>query len=521
VSFGFFGPRIPNITEVRVMASSSSLRLLGAAAFLFAIVSGLPAQEAGCFGLPGSLGAVDLDGGSANVGGFSLTADGLTLYYDSWLSGAGTGWVMTARRERGKRFDGGERLGPTVNTGGATYGPRISADGRMLYFAASGRAGGHGRWDIWVATKGEGDDADAFTVASPLPAPVNTAGAEFAGCVSPDGSELFFTRGSSLSDLKLWVAHFEEPHEPLVGFSDARPLTELHGSESVLLATMSPDGQYLIWSDRPPGWPQGVPVRPGGHGGSDLWMAVRPSVDAAFGPPINLPAPPNSDGNDLCPWVWPGLNGDTLLLYSQQSSVVAAVPIIFGDEIETRARFSISGMLAAGVDVLLDAGASTPAAAIERFEWSIGLENAHPRRRDGVEGETVTYRFPSPGRYQVTLVVSTNDGSCDYESQLVDVAEATRFRRGDSNGDETVNIADSQHLLNFLFLGGPQSPCEDAADANDDGRLNIADAQYLLNSLFLGGPEPPAPGADPGDCGPDPITAEDRLGCDSGAELCP
>ena len=81
------------------------------------------------------------------------------------------------------------------------------------------------------------------------------------------------------------------------------------------------------------------------------------------------------------------------------------------------------------------------------------------------------------------------------------------FRRGDADGDGTINITDGIFLLNHLFLGGAEPPCPDAADANDQGALNITSAVYVLNYLFLGGPAPPAPGADA--CGPDPT--EDTL----------
>ncbi|HIA28099.1 MAG TPA: hypothetical protein EYN79_08330 [Planctomycetes bacterium] len=85
------------------------------------------------------------------------------------------------------------------------------------------------------------------------------------------------------------------------------------------------------------------------------------------------------------------------------------------------------------------------------------------------------------------------------------------FRRGDINGDGSVNIADAVTVLNALFVPGSQQPeCDDSADANDDGGINIADAVSLLNSLFLpGSPLPPDPG--PFDCGIDPT--DDGLDC--------
>lgn len=83
-----------------------------------------------------------------------------------------------------------------------------------------------------------------------------------------------------------------------------------------------------------------------------------------------------------------------------------------------------------------------------------------------------------------------------------------QFVRGDGNQDGTVNVADPIASLSWLFSGGPEPACPDAADANDSGALDIADAVYTLAYLFSGGLPPappfPAPGADP---------TGDGLGC--------
>jgi hypothetical protein len=41
--------------------------------------------------------------------------------------------------------------------------------------------------------------------------------------------------------------------------------------------------------------------RPGGHGGLDIWIARRLSVDAPFGAPENVGEPVNSTADDFCP----------------------------------------------------------------------------------------------------------------------------------------------------------------------------------------------------------------------------
>ena len=83
------------------------------------------------------------------------------------------------------------------------------------------------------------------------------------------------------------------------------------------------------------------------------------------------------------------------------------------------------------------------------------------------------------------------------------------FLRGNANGDKAIDISDAIYNISFMFLGGKEPPCMDAADANDDGVLDISDVSFLLGYQFLGTRPPPAPG--PKIPGPDPTP--DALGC--------
>jgi len=78
----------------------------------------------------------------------------------------------------------------------------------------------------------------------------------------------------------------------------------------------------------------------------------------------------------------------------------------------------------------------------------------------------------------------------------VNLGSSVRFKRGDSDGSCTVNITDGVFILDYLFQGGPEPTCMDAADTDDTGSVEITDPVYLLNHLFLGGPAPPPPGID-------------------------
>jgi len=92
--------------------------------------------------------------------------------------------------------------------------------------------------------------------------------------------------------------------------------------------------------------------------------------------------------------------------------------------------------------------------------------------------------------------------------QIVYPTLEVTFRRGDSNGDGMIDIADPVGLLQHLFTGGAAPICLDSGDSDDNGSVDIADAVLLLSHLFIDGVPPAAPWPD---CGLDPV--DDALEC--------
>ncbi len=86
--------------------------------------------------------------------------------------------------------------------------------------------------------------------------------------------------------------------------------------------------------------------------------------------------------------------------------------------------------------------------------------------------------------------------------------EIKKFIRGDLNRDNKIDISDAVGILSYLFQGGEEPMCLDAADVDDSGGVSLTDSVYLLNHLFKGGNSPPVPypeeGAD---------STEDELSC--------
>ncbi len=103
-----------------------------------------------------------------------------------------------------------------------------------------------------------------------------------------------------------------------------------------------------------------------------------------------------------------------------------------------------------------------------------------------VDGEPTVYiRF---------TMGSTNGGMryCGWNIDDVRLVsyECSTYLCGDSNGDETVNVSDAVHIINYVFVGGnPPDPME-SGDCNCDGSCNVSDAVWIINYVFVGGNDP-------------------------------
>ena len=81
------------------------------------------------------------------------------------------------------------------------------------------------------------------------------------------------------------------------------------------------------------------------------------------------------------------------------------------------------------------------------------------------------------------------------------------FLRGDANGDLTIDISDPMGVFSWLFTGGAEPPCLEAADTNSSGDVDLSDGVYLLQWLFAAGNDPLAPF-------PNCAQAEATISCD-------
>ena len=97
-------------------------------------------------------------------------------------------------------------------------------------------------------------------------------------------------------------------------------------------------------------------------------------------------------------------------------------------------------------------------------------------------------------------VDGSNDGRRIFiqAGTMAEIIPRLFFRRGYTNGDDSLDIGDAIFLLNFLFRGDASPVPPEAGDINADGVVDLSDAVYLLEYLFLTGPPPPEPFTVPG-----------------------
>ena len=135
-----------------------------------------------------------------NEGAQSLSADGKLMFFTACdrLDGKGQCDIYISRKI-GNQWAPGRNLGNPVNSSSWESNPSISADGKVLYFAAR-RSGGKGKIDLYKATLAgyTTDGFPRFQKVENLGAPVNTPFNEMAPFIHPDGRTLYFTSDGHL-----------------------------------------------------------------------------------------------------------------------------------------------------------------------------------------------------------------------------------------------------------------------------------------------------------------------------------
>jgi serine/threonine protein kinase len=200
----------------------------------------------------------------------SLTADGLTLYFATWVApslGGGSSEIFQSHRpSMDAQFGEPTRVG--VNSTFNDTCPHLSADGLTLVFA-SNRPGGVGNKDLWISTR--------RTIAAPwdppvnLGPPVNSSHEDWKPALSVDGLALVFAsrRPEGLGLQDLWMC--TRPAQDAAWSVPVNLGSHVNSADMDTSPCLSADKLALFFHR----------IRPGTAG--ELMMCTRSSVDADFG----------------------------------------------------------------------------------------------------------------------------------------------------------------------------------------------------------------------------------------------
>jgi Tol biopolymer transport system component len=305
-----------------------------------------------------------------------VSHDGLELYFYALSRPGGRGqrdiWV-SKRSTVNDPWGEAVNLGPAVNTDAGEVFPAISSNGLELYFT-SNRAAGYGNGDIWVARRA--NKSDSWQEAVNLGQPVNSPADERQASISDDGLTLYFisNRAGGHGGYDIWVATRTTKQAPWMSPVNLEAPINSTADEGFAYISAG-DLMLLFTSDRPGGLggadvyisrrtfldqPWGEPVNVGppfstplsddrppcishdgstvffdsvlleGPGKRDLWQAPIISIRQepeesptqgfagfSFGEPVNLGPTINSPGYEACPQVSP--NGLELYFCSDRS----------------------------------------------------------------------------------------------------------------------------------------------------------------------------------------------------------
>lgn len=200
-----------------------------------------------------------------------ISPDGLSLYFTSNREG-GEGsfdiWVST-RMSKSSAWESPTNIGSPVNTSADEAFFSISTDGLELYFSGwqSYRPGGFGETDIWVARRSS--PAAAWGTPVNLGAEVNSGYLDEQPFISRDGLSLYFvsTRPGAytINDVDIWVTTRPTVSDSWNTPVNLGPIINDPASGGSTFPNISADGSALYFT---------AYNRPGGYGRYDLWEAT-------------------------------------------------------------------------------------------------------------------------------------------------------------------------------------------------------------------------------------------------------
>jgi Tol biopolymer transport system component len=222
-------------------------------------------------------------------GGPCLSRDGLMLFFASRRAGGygGDDLWMSIRKSVNDSFQKPINLGASINSKANDAGPRISDDGLTLYFCST-RPEGYGSFDIWLCTRES--LADTFHAPVNLGPKINSPAWEGLPRISSDELSLYFdsNRPGGFGSFDIWVSKRTDIHksfESPINLDSSVNTKFFEGGPELLNNSV-----LYFMSDRP-----------GGYGGSDLWLIHLQANGKPEGKAINGGSVINSNAFDFGP----------------------------------------------------------------------------------------------------------------------------------------------------------------------------------------------------------------------------
>ena len=222
--------------------------------------------------------------------------DDLTIIFGSDRDNPTGALYMATRGSPASPFGAPAPLTAINATGGAT-GPTLTGDGLTMYYALTTN---QDTGDIYVTRRTS--KADAFGPGTPVMG-LNSTVQDLDPFVTADGSALYFDSARGSTALHLYVAVRQADGS----FGTPQALTNLNTNVTDGHPVLSHDGLTIYWSS-----PR---ADVGAKGGTDIWIATRPSTAGAFGAPTLVPEL-NSPSNESMSWISP--DGCMVLLQSDR-----------------------------------------------------------------------------------------------------------------------------------------------------------------------------------------------------------
>ena len=140
---------------------------------------------------------------NATDGSACVTNNG-TLYFTSLRGGGYGGSIIYRAKLTDSSYSQVENMGNIIHTTSGEAEPFMAPDESYMIFISEYRAVGHGGYDLWICFR---NNDSSWTVPVNMGAGINTANDEYGPRVTVDGKYLFFTRENRGSTMDIyWVS---------------------------------------------------------------------------------------------------------------------------------------------------------------------------------------------------------------------------------------------------------------------------------------------------------------------------